>query len=127
MVDAHVLCTTDTQGNVLWHPRGLSDFLALPARTWELWVAIQNGIAARQQPWSWWRVKGMPTSHRFEASPLGLHDVARCGWRGPDGAEWLRDENPPLCQVCGSLMEQEARPRAGWGRIGDHAVGTEVG
>lgn len=128
MVDANVLSTTDSTGALLWHPRGLPDFDALPERVFTLWRDMRDGFARRGEPWTWWRPRGVPTSHQYEASPFGVPEQARCGhepYRDGPVADWIRDAGEPHCGACKALGEREARPAAGWGRIGDTLLGPD--
>lgn len=122
MDDAAVLLETDSQGNSLWHPSTLADFGAIPARVWDLWLAMRDGLAARNEPWAWWRMRGVPTSHHYQASPFGPTEAARCGYQPGEGAEMVRDAEPPLCSACTALIAPRS---AGWGRIGDTYLGPD--
>lgn len=121
MDDAATLLETDTQGNSLWRPSSLADFGAIPARVWDLWLVMRDGLVARAEPWAWWRVRGVPTSHQYQASPEGPN-TARCGFDPGPGADLVRGGEQPLCQACTAV----AAPRsAGWGRIGDAVLGPD--
>ena len=124
MADAAVLCTSDHQGNPLWHPTSLADIDAVGARVWELWRAMQAGLASRGDPYGWWRIRGIPTSHQYEVGPLGPGTVARCGMERPADADLVKDPTPPLCSVCSGADGREAQS-PGWGRIGDVVLGPD--
>lgn len=124
MQDAVILNTTDATGAMLWSPSGLADFDAVPERVLVLWHEVRNGLAARGEPWSWWRVRGTPTSHWFAASPAGFPtEPARCGVDPDPDAEWLQEEGDH-CRVCSVVVDGEKKPRAASGTIGGIAVGA---
>lgn len=126
MMDAAHLHLTDASGTSLWHPRGLDDLDAVPARTMALWLAMKEGIAARGEPWSWWRIRGNPTSHLFATNPSGAPaDAARCGQSPDPGADWLHEE-ASRCRVCQATVEREASPPAAFGTIGGVPVGASA-
>ena len=124
MVDAAQLHLTDPSGAVLWHPRGLEDLDAVPARTMTLWHDIREGIVARGEPWSWWRIRGNPTSHLFATNPTGAPaEPARCGQSPEPGADWLH-EDASRCRVCQAAVTRDAAPPAAFGTIGGVPVGA---
>ncbi len=128
MADANVLSITDVTGALLWHPRGLADFDATPARVLVLWRDMRDGLAARDAGTEWMRPRGIPTSHHYPASQQGVPVVATCG-HDPyvDGpvAEWVRDATQPLCRMCSAVLGAAAQPGSGWGTIGGVAVGPD--
>lgn len=118
MQDAALLSLIDATGAMLWHPRGLADFGVIPDRTLTLWGDIQQGRGARDEPWAWWRIRGIPTSHHFPAVPQGRPTVARCGEVADPAADWMRAPDATPCRVCTALIENETRPTQGFGSIG---------
>lgn len=124
MVDAAQLHLTDATGALLWHPRGLGDLDAVPARVMTLWHDMRDGIAARGEPWAWWRIRGNPTSHLFAADPAGVPvGPSRCGLVPDAAAEWIREE-ASRCRVCQAAAAREAAPAVAHGTIGGVAVGA---
>jgi len=122
MQDANLLSLTDASGALLWHPRGLSDFDAVPYRTFELWLLMRQGAQAAQRPFRWLRRKGTPTAHQFAASPLPP-TAARCEQSAAEG-EWVDAEDAQTrCRACVALIERAAAPAQAWGVIGDTVVG----
>jgi hypothetical protein len=122
MQDANLLSLTDHTGALLWHPRGLGDIDAVPARTFDLWLLMRQGSQAAQRPFRWLRRKGMPTAHWFEMSPLPP-TAARCGQQATEG-EWVDAEDAQTrCRACVALIDKASRPAQAWGVIGDTPVG----
>lgn len=121
MQDADLLSMTDATGALLWHPHGLEDIERLSARTLRLWRDMRDGAAARDQPFTWLRVRGIPTSHLYEASPLGPTQ-ARCGHQ-PDGPLVAGDDT--RCRACSAITTRDAAPRVGWGTVGDTLLGPD--
>lgn len=124
MEDANLLSITDATGASIWHPRGLTDLLAIPERTLTLWRDMRDGVVARNEPWVWWRIRGVPTAHLYEASPVGVPLVSRCGQRRDPGHELVRDGDRQ-CPACSAVTARDARPQVGWGRIGDTILGPD--
>lgn len=126
MADANVLSMTDASGALLWHPAGLADFDAIPARALVLWRDMRDGLASRGSTAPWMRPRGVPTSHHYAPSALGVPVLATCGhdpYESGPVAEWVNDPTPPLCRACSAVIGKAADPTVAWGTIGGVPVG----
>jgi len=106
------LATPVGEGGILWHPASLDDIYAIPARTLILFDYFQLGMAARVQPWSWWRLEGKrATTHQYrtdwQSEPMR---PARCGYK-TDAA--LERSETTKCARCDKLDHGETTEATG--------------
>jgi hypothetical protein len=131
LLDAARLATPVGEG-ILWHPATLDDIYAVPSRTLLLFDFYRLGIAARLNPWTWWRVAGKREmchqySSDWRARPL---PPARCGYE-PGGK--LERYDIGHCSRCENLdrgqVEQPTGTVAGVkvGATRGHGQGSRQG
>jgi hypothetical protein len=121
MMDAARLASPVGEG-ILWHPASLQDIYDVPARALLLFDFFRLGTAARQNPWTWWRVKDKRTiTHQYTSDWLMKpQSPARCGFE-PAADDDLERYDIGHCPRCERLDHGEAEQPMG------EVAGVKVG